>query len=282
MPPRRLGTPPWTSPHHGYHRRAGLRDPVRQRIVDAAAVLPHGGAIGGWAAAYLYGVTDLDGHGQPVIAILPPHRTITRCGIDAMRAALEFDDVTVKGGVPCTTEVRTAFDVMRLAPSLVEAVVAGDCALRAGLCSVEEVLGYAGTHPRRRGLRQLRAAVPLLEPAAASPPETRLRLLCRDAGLPPLLVNRPVQDLRGRLLGVPDLLEPVTGLVIEYDGEYHRHLAQHTADNVREERLEAHGLAVVRVTSLDLRAAAATSSRLLAAYTRQRAYPLRRLWSLVE
>ena len=282
MPSRRLGTVPWVSPHHGYHRRATLRDPVRQRIVDAAAVLPPGGAIGGWAAAYLYGVSELDGRDQPVMAIVPPHRVIERQGIRAVRAVLRTDDVTSRSGVRCTTEVRTAFDVLRLAPSLTEAVVAGDCLMRVGLCSAAEIEAYAEQHPRRRGLRQLRAAVSLLEPAAASPPETRLRLLCRDVGLPRLLVNRRVYDLRGRLLGVPDLLEPVSGLAIEYDGEYHRGLAQHTADNLREERLEAHGLAVVRVTSLDLRAHGPTSARLLAAHQRQLTNPPMRRWSLVQ
>lgn len=266
---RSLRKAPWVSPHHGFHRQAGLRDHVRQRIIDAAALLPPGGAIGGWAAAYLHGATDLDGGGRPVLLLLPPHRVVDRPGIEIMRVVLEPDDVTRKGRIPCTQEVRTGFDLLRLAPSLTEAVVAGDCALRAGLCSTAELLGYAQTHPGRRGLRRLRAALPLLDPAAASPPESRLRMLCRDAGLPPLLVNAPVHDRYGRFLGIPDLLDPVAGFVIEYDGAYHRDLAQHTADNLREERMEACGLAVVRVTSLDLADRTSTIKRLQAAHQRQ-------------
>jgi hypothetical protein len=149
-------------------------------------------------------------------------------------------------------------------------VTARDCVVRAGLTTQAGLLSYAGEHPRRRGLRQLRAALPLVDPAAASPPESRLRMLCgQQAGLPGLLVNVPLYDATGEFLGIPDLLEPVTGLVIEYDGGQHRDLDQHTADNLREESFEGAGLAVVRVTSLDLKDAEATSSRIADTYRRR-------------
>jgi very-short-patch-repair endonuclease len=64
-------------------------------------------------------------------------------------------------------------------------------------------------------------------------------------------VNQPVYDLSGNLLGLADLLDPDAGLVTEFDGQQHRERAQHRADNVREERLEAAGLVVVRVDSSD-------------------------------
>jgi hypothetical protein len=265
-----LKEPPWVSPHHGYHRDAVLHDPVRQRILDAAAVMPPGAAVGGWAAAYLHGATYLDGRGDPVLLLLPANRVVDRPGIEITRVALEPDDLTTRHGISCTSGTRTAFDLLRRAPDLTEAVVAGDGVVRAGLTTIAKLAVYASGHPRRRGLRQLRAAVPLLEPAAASPPETRLRMLCRQqANLPRLLVNVPVYDAVDRFLGIPDLLEPVTGLVIEYDGEQHRELGQHTADNLREEGFEAAGLGVVRVTSLDLDQPAATASRISAAYQRR-------------
>ena len=95
-------------------------------------------------------------------------------------------------------------------------------------------------------------------------------MLCgQQAGLPGLLVNVPLYRATGEFLGIPDLLEPVTGLVIEYDGEQHRDLDQHTADNLREESFEGAGLAVVRVTSLDLKDAEATSSRIADTYRRR-------------
>jgi len=209
----------WESPHHGYHRNAVLHDPVRQRILDAAAVMPPGAVVGGWAAAYLHGATHLDGRDEPVLLLLPADRVVKRPGIQISRVALDPVDVTTKQGISCSTGTRAGFDLLRLAPDLTEAVTAGDCVVRTGLTTQAGLLSYAAEHPRRRGLRQLRAALPLVNPAAASPPESRLRMLCgQRAGLPGLLVNVPLYGATGDFLGIPDLLEPVTGLVIEYDG----------------------------------------------------------------
>ena len=74
-----------------------------------------------------------------------------------------------------------------------------------------------------------------------------------DAGLPRPLVNRPIFDLDGRLLGYPDNLDEEAGCVLEYDSDDHRDLEHHTADNDREEPFEDHGLVVCRVTRLNLR-----------------------------
>ncbi|MEI8410706.1 MULTISPECIES: endonuclease domain-containing protein [unclassified Kribbella] len=253
----------WVSPHFGYHRSAQVNDSVRQRILDAVAVMPSGGVVGGWASAYLQGVAYLDGGwgavrgevrvGEPVLLVVPPRSVVNRPGITTLRATLQPDDVVECNGVSCTTGTRTAYDLLRLAPDLTEAVVAGDCMLHAGLTDSSAISQYAGTHPGRRGIRRLRDALPLLNRMAASPPESRLRMLCRQAGLPPLEVNVPVFDVDGIFLGIVDLLEPVAGLGLEYDGAYHRDLGQHTADNHREEGLERNGLTIVRVTSLDLK-----------------------------
>jgi very-short-patch-repair endonuclease len=66
-----------------------------------------------------------------------------------------------------------------------------------------------------------------------------------------------------------DLLEPFAGLGLEYDGAQHRELGRHTADNLREEGLEANGLAIVRVTSLDLDDERATIGRIQDAHQRR-------------
>jgi hypothetical protein len=159
--------------------------------------------------------------------------------------------------------------MLRLAGDLTSAVVAGDCLLHSGITSVKAISAYQAGRSSRRGIRQLRAALPLLDGGAASPPETRLRMLCRQAGLPSLLVNVPVFDLGGGFLGIVDLLEPFAGLGLEYDGAQHRELGQHTADNLREEGLELNGLAIVRVTSLDLEDEAGTISRIQDAHRRR-------------
>ncbi|MFK4089626.1 endonuclease domain-containing protein [Kribbella sp. NPDC020789] len=267
----------WFSPHFGFHRSTQVRDPVRQRILDAVAVMPSGGVLGGWASAYLHGVTVLDGGwgtalaahgrlGEPVLVTIPPNSVVNRAGIRSLRAALDPQDITEVDGVSCTTGLRTAYDLMRFAPDLTEAVVAGDCIVHAGLADPSSIAAYAGAHSRRRGVRRLREALPLLNGRAASPPESRLRMICHAAGLPQLLVNTPVYDLNGKFLGIVDLLEPVAGLSLEYDGEYHSDLTQQTRDNYREESLERCGLTVLRVTALDLRNPSALITRVQEAH----------------
>ncbi len=73
-----------------------------------------------------------------------------------------------------------------------------------------------------------------------------------EAGLPRPLVNPEVVDERGQLLGIPDLLDPESGFVGEFDGSQHRELLAHTSDNAREEGFERHNMVVVRATSIDI------------------------------
>ncbi len=73
-----------------------------------------------------------------------------------------------------------------------------------------------------------------------------------DAGLPPPLCNVPVFDLSGRLLGIPDLLDPVAGVVGEYNGADHKRLDRRRSDNAREERFRAVGLEYFDLVEGDL------------------------------
>jgi len=73
-----------------------------------------------------------------------------------------------------------------------------------------------------------------------------------------------VFDLEGNFLGIPDLLDPEAGLVLEFDGKDHRQRRQHQADNIREEKLEVVNLTVCRVDSLDLRQPVPLAERLRA------------------
>ena len=73
-----------------------------------------------------------------------------------------------------------------------------------------------------------------------------------DAGLPPPLCNRPLFDLDGNLIGIPDLFDPVAGLVGEYDGADHKDGERHRADVAREERFRDHGLEYFQIVRGDL------------------------------
>lgn len=258
-----LRGPGWRRSSRGFYVPAGRALAPEQRIAEAAALLPGYGAIGGWASAYWQGVRLLDGRGAtgldvlPVLLCLGPYGKIRRR--DAVRFSrdrLPPQDVTQFRGIHCTTLLRTAFDASRRDAELVEAVVHLDLMITAGTVDREELGAYIRAHPGWRGVEQARAALALSVEGSRSPPETRMRLAwLLDAKLPTPLVNPPMFDLEGNLLGYPDLLDPESGTVSEYDSDDHRDLVAHTADNSREELFEHHGLVVTRVTRLDLRAA---------------------------
>lgn len=275
-----ISGPLWRRPHRGVVAWFGLdeNEPV-QRVLSAAAALP-GVPLGTWAAALVHGAQDVDGEGpdgKHLPVVFCPGTSGARArrpGLEPLRSALSAGDVVTAGGVLVTSPVRTAFDLARTAGSLADAVADVDALLRATSCrlTVPALRAYCEIHPGWRGVRQVRDAVPLLNDATLSRPESRLRVIwVQDAGLRPPRVNMPVFSRRtGRSLGLPDLLDAESGLVAEYDGAYHRELGQHSRDNVREERFEDAGLTVVRFTAVDLRDAGSVARRLRAGHERAR------------
>jgi hypothetical protein len=203
-----LAGPGWQAPLRGVRLPVGAdaNDPL-QRILAVAEVLPSGAAIGGWAAARLRGAGELDGRGasgqalESVPVILPPPILVReRPEIVRWRSHLGPDDATLVHGIPCTSPVRTGFDLARRR-SLREAVVALDQLGRLLGLSPEAVLHYADERRGWRGVAQVRRAVGLTDPRALSTGETRLRLVwVLDAGLPPPEVNADVFDLDGFFL----------------------------------------------------------------------------------
>jgi hypothetical protein len=256
-----LGGPLWQPLGRGVRGWCGLDlMDAKTRVHLLAAQLPPGVAIGGWAALHVHGVHDLDGRSGPgghrqlpvLVHSGPRSRVRPRPGIVVDRTALSASDVGEVDGILVTSPVRACFDIMRR-DGIEDGLVAGDAAGRMIALAPEEVRAYVGTHPRVPGVPRARTCAALLDPRAASNPESRLRYAWLvEAGLPRPSVNEPVVDEWGHLLGIPDLLDDAAGLVVEYDGAHHRELRQHTSDNAREERFEHVGLIVVRATAIDL------------------------------
>lgn len=251
----------------------GVRTPL-QRIIEASPLVPASGALTGWASAYLAGVTPLDGLDSETRKEL----AVPIClGRDVgrkrkgewvfMRDGLPVEDVqTVKlrAGEPllgqdvplelrATKPDRAAFDGARAARDLGEAVAFIDACANTGWISLNSLTNYLSTRAGARRIAFVRQALGLADGAARSTWESRLRVFyITVARLPRPLVNVPVFDLDGRLLGIADLLDPEAGLVTEFDGSQHRLRQQHRADNEREEGFEDAGLTVVRADSLDM------------------------------
>jgi hypothetical protein len=162
----------------------------------------------------------------------------------------EDDEVTRVAGLPVTTPARTAFDLSRRL-STGDAVVRLDALMRATPFSVEDVLLLAKRYPGARGLRRLRTALPLIDPGAASPKETCLRLLVIDAGLPAPETQIPVVD-HYRTVAVLDMGWGRFKVAVGYDGDHHRtSRRQYVRDVRRLKALEDCGWIVVRVIAED-------------------------------
>ena len=101
------------------------------------------------------------------------------------------------------------------------------------------------------------------------------------ASYPPPLTNRPVFDLNGRHIGTPDLIDPNTGVMGEYDSLIFHNAARRAKDLQRDHDFRSHGLEPVSMVTGDLEFAGAFLMRLRAAYARAEARPAsERRWTL--
>ena len=241
----------WRQTGHGFYVPSHVDGAVpEQRILEAAVHLPPEGAVTGWAGCRWLGAGYFDGRAPdgstplPVpLACGPDHRPRPDPRLHPLRDRLDPAEVVVVRGLPCATPERSLFDAMRHAPDVREAVVAMDMMAAAELTSVRRMRDYCADRAGWNGLPQTVQALDLAVEGSLSPSESRMRLLwVVDAGFPPPLLNVPVFDLRGSFLGTPDMLDPVAGLVCEYDGAAHRGARRHHRDVVREELFRGAGL----------------------------------------
>ena len=244
-----------TSPGLFLPRTADLDDPD-QRILAAAGVLGPKEAVTGWASLRWRRARWFDGleAGQrPLPVPLLVQRHLVRH--PSYRLTQEFlsphDLEEVDGLSVSSVRWAVCFEA-RWADDLVSAVIAVDMAAYSDLISVDELRPYVLSRMAPTGIEQARKAVALADENSWSPQETVMRLVWK-AWRPDstLLCNRPVFDLAGRHLATPDLLDPVAGVVGEYDGAVHLVAEQRAGDVRREELLRAVGLELVTMVGAD-------------------------------
>jgi hypothetical protein len=235
-------------------------DVVEQRILEQSVRLPEGGALTGWAALrwrgahYFEGVDRRTRLAMPVPVVLGGWRDIGRDGrIEVSRERFWWHELEIIDGVPCAVAERALFDEVRRDRDRRGGVVKVEMTVAAGLLTFES---FAEFLPSRNGW----TGVPFARQVAAwaggdtmSPPEADMRMVwIHDAGLPEPVCNKPVFDLQGRLLGIPDLFDPVAGVVGEYGGSDHTEQDKRRDDRAREDRFLAHGLSFFELVTGDL------------------------------
>lgn len=155
-------------------------------------------------------------------------------GISIWSADLPVHEVATVRGMRVTTPARTGFDLARRPASAARGwdassdedftrrLVILDALCRATRIDSAAIGAVAAAHPRAAGGDRVREVLPLVDGGAASPPETRLRLLLHRRGYPRPRTQYPVLNEYGVLHAHVDLAWPQWKAGIEYDGDWHR------------------------------------------------------------
>jgi Protein of unknown function (DUF559) len=170
-------------------------------------------------------------------------------GVITRDDSLANGEVERRDGLLVTTTERTAFDIGRRGTAG-RAVARLDALAAATDFKVRDVLELADNHRHARGLRQLEAALDLVDAGAQSPRETWLRLLLIRAGFPRPRTQIAVPGVDGFPRYFLDMGWEDVKLAVEYDGGQHwTDPRQYANDVARQEHLAKISWTVVRVVS---------------------------------
>lgn len=216
----------WLHPHLQVYvvRRLmpGAGTPERLRCLVMAAQLALGprACAAGPTAARLWGIRGLDRwDGRRIHMVVPAlKRPRELTGVALHGWNVRPEEVTVLGdGLRVTDPGRTLRDTV---PALdrESAVCLMDSALNQGLLKERDIEGINRVMRGRAGCVDMRRWWRLADGRAQSPLETRIRLICRDGGLPPDELQRRFTDREGRTVAVVDLWWEGPRLIGEADG----------------------------------------------------------------
>jgi very-short-patch-repair endonuclease len=219
--------------------------------------MPRSAVFSHSTAALLYGIPlplELENARALHISVPGTRRSVDAAGIVGHEVHLPVAEVGLRAGIPLTTPARTWCDLGALL-EFGDLVAAGDFLLRrvSPLTDRSSLARAVDDYRSRRGIRNLRRALPLLSERSESRRESLLRIILIEAGLPSLEVNHEVFDDKGNLVARIDLAHPARKIAIEYEGDHHRtDKRQWRIDVARVRRLNAIGWRVTRATADDI------------------------------
>ena len=262
----------WRRTGSGFYVPASVSATPEQRIVEAALPLPRGGRLTGWASLRLQRGAFFDGRGSQVPIVVDDQvHPRPRPGVRWIRRPQD-GSLTHLHGLPLVPAAEALIDhVLQLlaAGHPRPAVVAVDMAVAARLCTLDSVTAAVHARPRIRGRSRVLEVLARAREGSASPPESRLRLLWTlDTVIPEPILNPWVLDESGRRIGAPDLLEPCSGLAVEYDGSPHAGARRRARDADKDGLYRECGIECVRVTGPDMQTPLRVIDRLERAYAR--------------
>ena len=185
------------------------------------------------------------------IATSPGGSHPQRRGVRGRRLDLPEEHLVWYRGIRCTSVARTWVDCAAEI-SLPHLVAMGDAALRRQLVTLAELDAVVRWARGRRGVVAARTALPLLDPAAESPPESIVRAILVLAKLPRPACNVDISHA-GTWIARVDLCWHKERVIVEYDGAVHLEEKQRRRDAVRRNELQAAGWLVITLTADDLK-----------------------------
>jgi hypothetical protein len=239
----------WYRPlFRGAYIQKGSTATLADRTLGAWLTTDRAGVIAGVAASALHGAAWVD-DSEPIEILVDDRRR--QSGLIIRMDRVADDEVTTVADLPVTTLARTAFDLGRYQKGYA-AIGRLDALMRAAPFSTDEVSILMQRYGPVRGLRQLRELLPLIDPGAASPKESWLRLLLIDNGFPIPETQIPLFDGGVDPFAFLDMGWRHIQLSVEYDGDQHRtDRPQYVKDVRRYPRIAKRGWEVIRVIAED-------------------------------
>ncbi len=237
-------------------------------------MLRPGDAVTGWAALHWMGGGWFSGLASDGVTPLDVclgsnvHRR-EQPGYVVSQEFIRPGEVIVVDALPVTIPVRSVCFEMRYAASWWRGVAALDMAAYSDLVSIDEAARYVEALGPWTGVPLARKALPHADENSWSPPEVTMRLeWTLVAERPRPRCNTPVFDRNGHHVGTPDLIDPVAGVLGQYDGALHLVGQQRASDVAQEAAYRALGLECVTMLAGDLHDSSGFLRRLDQAYRR--------------
>ena len=193
---------------------------------------------------------------RPPAAAVPRRRSV-----HGHRLALTAAEMAAVSGIAVTSVARTWLDLAGLL-SLEELVVAGDQIVsehhrsfgppRRPVLALAHLQSYLASKEYVPHLRRARAALALVRVGVDSPPETWLRLLLHQRGLPKFTPDHPLCDAHGQPRIWTDLACEQYRTCLEYDGGHHLTPEQQSSDHLRDLATAELGWHQVKISRLDV------------------------------
>lgn len=175
-------------PLKGVYYSAGLVDSLGLRLEVLRLVVPESCVVTDRTAGWLWGANMILAPNDHLVVpkaqvFCPPGLRLRNGLVHSGERSLVLGDVATVEGLRITTPLRTACDLGRLLHRD-QAFAAMDSLAGLRAFSVEELVEATRRFAGYRGVIQLRALAPLVDPDAQSPGESILRLRWLDLGLP--------------------------------------------------------------------------------------------------